>query len=95
VGGRIVTRQVHLGPAGSLTKEKLWAKSLELERRLAGFLEEATGNLGRINESRQVMSWWVSGWWAVFIGCGSFARPYGISQTAVRPVTHYPKRFRV
>jgi hypothetical protein len=26
-----------------------------LERRLAGFLEEATGNLGRINESRQVM----------------------------------------
>jgi hypothetical protein len=55
VGGRIVTRQVHLGPAESLTKEKLWAKSLELERRLAGFLEEATGNLGRINESRQVM----------------------------------------
>ena len=55
VGGRIGTRQVHLGPVGSLTKEKLWAKSLELERRLAGFLEEATGNLGRINESRQVM----------------------------------------
>lgn len=44
-----------LGPAQSLTKEKLWAKSLELERQLAGFLEEATGNLGRINESRQVM----------------------------------------
>jgi hypothetical protein len=54
-GGRIVTRQVHLGPAQSLTEQKLWAKSLELERKLAGFLEEATGNLGRINESRQVM----------------------------------------
>jgi len=38
-----------------LTKEKLWERSLELERKLAGFLTEATGNLGRINESRQVM----------------------------------------
>ncbi|MBK7919027.1 MAG: hypothetical protein IPJ94_22740 [Chloroflexi bacterium] len=53
--GRICSRQVHLGPAGSLTKEKLWEKSLALERKLAGFLAEATGNLGRINESRQVM----------------------------------------
>ena len=55
VNGRIRTRQVFLGPAGSVTKELLWGKSLELERRLAGFLEEATGNLGRINQSRQVM----------------------------------------
>ena len=55
VNGRIRTRQVFLGPAGSVTKELLWAKSLELERRLAVFLEEATGNLGRINQSRQVM----------------------------------------
>jgi len=55
VNGRIRTRQVFLGPAGSVTKEILWAKSLELERRLAVFLEEATGNLGRINQSRQVM----------------------------------------
>jgi hypothetical protein len=55
VNGRICSRQVHLGPAGSLTKEKLWERSLELERKLAGFLAEATGNLGRINESRQVM----------------------------------------
>lgn len=55
VNGRIRTRQVFLGPAGSVTKDLLWAKSLELERRLAVFLEEATGNLGRINQSRQVM----------------------------------------
>jgi len=55
VDGRIRTRQVYLGPAGSVTKEALWAKSLELEKRLAVFLEEATGNLGRINQSRQVM----------------------------------------
>ena len=55
VNGRICSRQVHLGPAGQLTKEKLWDRSLELERKLAGFLAEATGNLGRINESRQVM----------------------------------------
>ncbi|MBK8986247.1 MAG: hypothetical protein IPM39_09225 [Chloroflexi bacterium] len=51
----ICSRQVHLGPAGQLTKEKLWERSLELERKLAGFLAKATGNLGRINESRQVM----------------------------------------
>jgi hypothetical protein len=51
----ICSRQVHLGPAGQLTKEKLWDQLLALERKLAGFLEEATGNLGRINESRQVM----------------------------------------
>ena len=55
VNGRVRTRQVHLGPAAQLTKEKLWQKSLELERRLAGFLAEATGNMGRINQSRQVM----------------------------------------
>ncbi|MBK8989796.1 MAG: hypothetical protein IPM39_27670 [Chloroflexi bacterium] len=55
VNGRICSRQVHLGPAGQLTKEKLWERSLELERKLTGFLAEATGNLGRINESRQVM----------------------------------------
>jgi hypothetical protein len=55
VNGRICSRQVHLGPAGQLTKEKLWERSLALERKLAGFLAEATGNLGRINESRQVM----------------------------------------
>ncbi len=55
VNGRICSRQVHLGPAGLLTKEKLWQKSLALERKLVDFLEEATGNLGRINESRQVM----------------------------------------
>ena len=55
VEGRIVTRAVHLGPAAALTKAKLWQRSLALERKLAGFLEEATGNLGRINESRQVM----------------------------------------
>ncbi len=55
VNGRICSRQVHLGPAGQLTKEKLWDRSLALERKLASFLEEATGNLGRINESRQVM----------------------------------------
>jgi hypothetical protein len=55
VNGRICSRQVHLGPAGQLTKEKLWERSLALERKLAVFLAEATGNLGRINESRQVM----------------------------------------
>jgi hypothetical protein len=55
VNGRVRTRQVYLGPAGSVTKESLWAKSLELEKRLTVFLEEATGNMGRINQSRQVM----------------------------------------
>ena len=55
VDGKIVTRAVHLGRAAALTKAKLWQRSLALERKLAGFLEEATGNLGRINESRQVM----------------------------------------
>jgi hypothetical protein len=36
------------------------------------------------------------GWWAVFIGCGSFARPYGISETAVLPkwiLTGFDARF--
>ena len=55
VEGKVVTRAVHLGRAAALTKEKLWERSLALERKLAGFLEEATGNLGSINESRQVM----------------------------------------
>jgi hypothetical protein len=55
VNGRIRTKQVYLGPASTVTKELLWEKSLLLEKRLAGFLEEATGNLGRINQSRQVM----------------------------------------
>ena len=55
VDGKIVTRAVHLGLATKLTKEKLWEQSLALERKLTGFLAEATGNLGRINESRQVM----------------------------------------
>jgi hypothetical protein len=55
VNGRIRTKMVYLGPASAVTKELLWEKSLLLEKRLAGFLEEATGNLGRINQSRQVM----------------------------------------
>jgi hypothetical protein len=62
VNGRIRTRQVYLGPAASVTKEALWAKSLELEKRLTVFLEQATGvdsvntgNMGRINQSRQAM----------------------------------------
>jgi len=55
VNGRIRTRQVYLGPAQAVTKELLWEKSLVLERRLVVFLEEATGNLGRINQSRQAM----------------------------------------
>ncbi|MBK8989956.1 MAG: hypothetical protein IPM39_28500 [Chloroflexi bacterium] len=54
MNGRIRTRQVFLGPAGSVTKEPLWAKSLELERRLTVF-RRGYGNLGRINQSRQVM----------------------------------------
>ena len=55
VNGRIRTKTVYLGPASAVTKELLWEKSLLLEKRLAGFLAEATGNLGRINQSRQVM----------------------------------------
>jgi hypothetical protein len=55
VNGRIRTKQVYLGPASAVTKELLWDKSLLLEKRLAGFLADATGNLGRINQSRQVM----------------------------------------
>jgi hypothetical protein len=55
VNGRVDARQVYLGPAGSVTKESLWAKSLELEKRLTVFLEQATGNMGRINQPRQMM----------------------------------------
>jgi hypothetical protein len=55
VNGRVRTKQVYLGPASAVTRKLLWEKSLLLEKRLAGFLEEATGNLGRINQSRQVM----------------------------------------
>lgn len=55
VNGRVRTKQVYLGPARAVTKELLWEKSLVLKRRLAVFLEEVTGNLGRINQSRQVM----------------------------------------
>jgi hypothetical protein len=55
VNGRVDARQVYLGPAGSVTKESLWAKSLELEKQLTVFLEQATGNMGRINQPRQMM----------------------------------------
>ena len=34
-----------------------------------------------------MMGWWVSGWWAVFIRCGSFARSNGTSETAVLSFT--------
>jgi hypothetical protein len=46
VNGRICSRQVHLGPAGQLTKEKLWERSLELERKLAGFPGGGDGQPG-------------------------------------------------
>jgi predicted transcriptional regulator len=55
VNGRIRTLQVYLGKAEDVTKQLLWEKSLTLEKRLEGFLAKASGNLGRINQSRQVM----------------------------------------
>lgn len=56
---RLCCQPLHLpigsAVAGQLIREKLWDRLLELERKLADFLAETTGNQGASMKSRQVM----------------------------------------